>query len=96
MRRNTPGKNYYDRVKNFKQLIRDLKPGFTELIIHPSYRDKSNQFMSEKDMEMRDSEARIFQRDDFKVWLKRHKVKLISWRDIARVYDWDKVCVPEL
>ena len=73
---------YYDRT------LRDLGPGVTEVIIHVGYESEVPLDMRGDEpfgSAWRQQEFDFFTGATFKDLLKKHDIKLISWRDIARL-----------
>lgn len=85
------GTSYEDRFANYSDVIKNLEPGITQLIIHPSYHDPDFTFSSSVRHKKRDADARIFQSEEMRQFIKNENVKLIGWREIRDAYDWDNV-----
>ncbi len=86
--------NDYDSRKSFyKRLLVDLKPGVTQVIIHPMYKGGryGGMLFSNEDETCRDHEAYIFRDPEILAILQATGVRLITWREIQQAYDWSKV-----
>lgn len=75
----------YDRFKaDMKKLLASLKPGVTELIIHPSLpSEELNAFHAEP--EKRVMEHDLFLDSDMKAFLKESGIRLIRWRELQQL-----------
>ncbi len=85
---------YEVRKQKYINMIRNLKPGVTEVVLHPAYAD--DEFMRQILVEgsglwVRDHEARLLVDPEIARILAEEGVRLIGWREIQRAYDWDRV-----
>lgn len=75
----------YDVLKNnMKQLLHSLRPGVSELIIHPSYVTdelKAFHFQPEK----RGMEHQLFLDPEMTSFIKEEGIKLIRWRELQQL-----------
>lgn len=72
----------YDKMKiQLGQMLKNLRPGITQLTIHPSkLTDRLKSITS--CYHEREIEHRLLQDQDIQQWIERERIKLISWKDI--------------
>lgn len=78
------GESYESFKTDMKSLLASLKPGVSELIIHPSnVSDELNAFHREP--VKRGMEYEIFRDADVRQWIDEQGIKLIRWSDLQRL-----------
>jgi hypothetical protein len=81
------GSTFEERTENYLKMLKSLKPGLTQVIVHLS--DKSDEF--DTIIKLRPQEQRrywdpeILQSQPFKETLASENIVLVSWRDIQRI-----------
>src|SRR6266581_138774 len=69
--------------------LKNLKPGVTEFVIHPGYDDEelraATQERSTWGSAWRQRDYDVFTSDQFREVLAQQKIKLITWRELARM-----------
>jgi predicted glycoside hydrolase/deacetylase ChbG (UPF0249 family) len=87
-------KNYNERKAAYLEILRNLKPGVTQVIFHPAYADADFQkkiLSSNPEQILREWEANIFQDPEVKAEIERLGIQLIGWKKIQEAYRWDEV-----
>jgi predicted glycoside hydrolase/deacetylase ChbG (UPF0249 family) len=79
------GSDYATRKAAFHQFIRTLKPGVTELIVHLSGDEEEIRHISGS-WQNRYNELRITTDADTKALVEAEKVKLVGYRDLAKLW----------
>ncbi|MDQ1914125.1 polysaccharide deacetylase family protein [Paenibacillus sp. GD4] len=75
---------YSDTKEAAKQIIRDLKPGVTELVLHPSL-DTDELKAITPTWPVRRFEFDVFLDEEIKALLQEQEIKLIYWRDLKEL-----------
>jgi len=75
------GKTYEDKLENFYQQIRDLQPGITEIIFHPSTLTPGLQHTTGS-WQQRAWEAQMFSDPQVKEFLKREGIVFTNWKEM--------------
>jgi predicted glycoside hydrolase/deacetylase ChbG (UPF0249 family) len=70
-------------LTTFQDLIQNLPEGTWEFVSHPGYNDGDLQKISTRLRDSRETELAILTSDDVKVLLRKERVELISYRDLA-------------
>jgi predicted glycoside hydrolase/deacetylase ChbG (UPF0249 family) len=69
--------------------LKNLKPGVTEFVIHPGYDDEelraATRERSTWGSAWRQRDYDLFTSDQFREVLAQQKIKLITWRELARI-----------
>ena len=87
----TVAKNYRFKKNSdeFKRGLKSLKPGVTEFVIHPGFDDDelraATRERSTWGSAWRQRDYDFFTSNRFREILSHEKIKLITWRDLARV-----------
>jgi len=83
-----PGKTFKERKSSYDHFLKSLKPGVTQLIIHPGFLDDEMQGIMEEAPEglyRRDADTRYFSSPETKNLISKLGIKLIGWRDLLKV-----------
>lgn len=83
------------RREGFIKEFKNLKPGVSMMFFHPAYFGKKPPFPKSVVTE-RSADTKLFTDPAIKKILEDEGIKLITWRDIQKVYEWDKVYVPDI
>jgi predicted glycoside hydrolase/deacetylase ChbG (UPF0249 family) len=83
------GMTFDSRKASYMHLIRTLKPGITQLIVHPSLDFEG--YLSEKWQIRRLLDVKILEDKEFLQLLKDEGIKLTTWGAINKHYDWAKI-----
>ena len=71
----------------YSKVLRELKPGITEIIIHLGYEDSELKAVTvdhpDYGAAWREADFRFFTSEQFRFLLKRHDIQLITWREIG-------------
>jgi predicted glycoside hydrolase/deacetylase ChbG (UPF0249 family) len=81
---------YEARRQKYVDILKNLKPGVSQIIIHPAGESSS------PGEDVRLYEAKIFQEPAIADLIREQGIHLIGWKQIADVYPWDEVREPEL
>jgi chitin disaccharide deacetylase len=87
-------KTYGEQKAAYEKVLRNLKPGVTQIIIHPAYADddfKVKVISSKKSEIRRDFDARVFQDPDIRQLISDLHIKLFGWKDIQAVFPWQSL-----
>lgn len=87
------GRNAEERKKFILETLQNLKPGVTFIFMHPSYFEPNAPLPKDVIIE-RMADAQVMQDPELKTLANELNIKLINWRDIGRIYDWDNVSWP--
>lgn len=85
---------YAARKEAYLQIFRGLKPGVTEVILHPAYADATLErdvLRENPGQRLRDHEAKLMQDPDVLRTLRAQNIHLIGWREVQAVYPWDEL-----
>jgi predicted glycoside hydrolase/deacetylase ChbG (UPF0249 family) len=80
-----PGRAYSAHRKSLHDFIRNLKPGITELIVHLGMDDPEGRAVS-GNWQMRIDELKILIEPRFRTLLKEWKIKLFTYREMAKAW----------
>ena len=80
------GRTYEERKRQYHQMIRDLKPGLTEIILHLAGNDEEIRHVT-GNWEARWNELRIFTDADTKALIRDQGIKLVGYRPMARLWE---------
>lgn len=83
-----------ERNEQYKKIVQNLKPGVSVIILHPSFADfdfKVGVLSRDLSQIFRDHEAQLLLDTEFKDLLTQEGIRLISWKDLHRVYPWHRV-----
>ncbi len=75
------GNSYEEKIENFKQLIKSLKPGITEIIFHPSI-DTENLKSITGSWQQRVWEAEMFADPDLIKFFEEEGIIFTNWKEI--------------
>ncbi|WP_405082939.1 polysaccharide deacetylase family protein [Paenibacillus chitinolyticus] len=76
-----PGKDTDSVKTNAARLLRNLQPGVTELIFHPSFETEELKGITDTSP-VRQKEYEVFRDPDIRRILAKENIKLIKWRDL--------------
>jgi hypothetical protein len=79
------GKTYEEKKENFYKQIRDLRPGITELIFHPSTLSEGLHHITGT-WQQRAWEAQMFSDPEVKQFLEREGILFTNWKDMMKRY----------
>ena len=77
------GVTYKEKIENFKELIRSLKPGITEIIFHPSI-ETANLKGITGSWQQRDWEAKMFSDPDLIKFFKNEGIIFTNWKEMMK------------
>lgn len=80
------GDSYEEKKEKFYQQIRELEPGLTELIFHPSVETEGLRRITGS-WRQRVWEAQMFSDPEVKQFLEREKVIFTNWKEIMKRFD---------
>ena len=76
-------------VEFYRATLKDLKPGVTEFVIHPGFDDEELRAATREratwGAAWRQRDYDFFSSDEFREILAQQKIKLITWRELARL-----------
>ena len=75
------GETYEEKVKNFKALVKALKPGLTEIIFHPSVETENLKTILNS-WQQRVWEARMFSDPDLQQFFEDEGIVFTNWKEI--------------
>ena len=75
------GKSYEEVIVNFKNLIKDLDPGLTEIIFHPSMATENLKSITNS-WQQRSWEAQMFADKDLQAFFKKEGIVFTNWKEI--------------
>jgi len=78
------GDTHEDRRQNYIKLLRTLKPGVTELIIHCGYDNEELRAITNS-ASRRDGDRRIFTDPDIAALIRELNIEVISWRQFREM-----------
>ncbi len=78
------GKTHEERRENYLKMLRTLKPGVTELIIHCGYDNQELQAITNS-ASRRDGDRRIFSDPDVAALIRKLDIEIISWRRFRKM-----------
>ena len=90
---------YAERKAQYVNVVKNLRPGVTEIILHPAFADREFQqkILANSPGEIvRDHEANLLTDPDFKKLIEREGIHLIQLRDLQKVYPWADLREPQL
>ena len=82
------------RKAQYIDVLRKLKPGVSEIIVHAAYTDRDGQRERVANFPydvFRDHEAKIFQSEEIQEILRQEKIKVVGWAEIQKAYPWDQL-----
>lgn len=82
-------KTYEEKVEAFKQLIRSLRPGLTEIIFHPSVETENLKSITNS-WQQRVWEAEMFADDDLIQFFKDEGIIFTNWKEIMKRFNESK------
>ncbi|MEN8187557.1 MAG: polysaccharide deacetylase family protein [Bacteroidota bacterium] len=77
------GDTYKEKVENFKELIRDLKPGITEIIFHPSVETDNLKGITNS-WQQRVWEANMFSDPDLISFFEKEGILFTNWKEMMK------------
>lgn len=77
------GKNYDEKKNNFYKQVRDLRPGITELIFHPSTLSEGLRHITGT-WQQRAWEAQMFSDPEVKQFFEREGIQFTNWKDMMK------------
>lgn len=80
------GKTYEEKKEAFYQQIRDLRPGITELIFHPSTLSETMKHITGT-WQQRAWEAEMFSDPEVKQFLEREGILFTNWKDMMKRWE---------
>lgn len=90
--KNDPGPTA--RKAEYMAILKSLKPGVTEIAFHPAVADEEfarDNLRGSPGERVRNYEAEFLADPELRQLLEAESVRLITWREIQRAYDWEKV-----
>lgn len=82
-------KTYEEKVQAFKDLIKSLKPGLTEIIFHPSVPSENLKSITGS-WQQRNWEAEMFADPDLKQFFEEEGIIFTNWKEIMRRFEKTK------
>jgi predicted glycoside hydrolase/deacetylase ChbG (UPF0249 family) len=76
--------SYEDRKAKYIEVLRGLKPGVTEIIIHCGYDDAELRAITSSSG-LRDSDRRIFMDPDVRQAIEQQGIEVITWRQFREL-----------
>ncbi len=83
------GSTYAEKIENFKKLIRNLRPGLTEIIFHPSVETENLRTITNS-WQQRVWEAKMFADPDLIQFFKEEGIVFTNWKDIMSRFEKNK------
>lgn len=77
----TPGETYDEMKQGMMQMIRGLRPGITEIYIHPGFATEELKAI-QPDAPKRDMEARLFLDEEIRALIVSENVRMITWKEL--------------
>lgn len=74
--------SYEDVMEQLLGILRNLKPGISEILIHPGFATEELRSIMPRDFQKRDFEARLFLDDQVQETLAKENIHLVRWRDL--------------
>jgi predicted glycoside hydrolase/deacetylase ChbG (UPF0249 family) len=79
-----PGKNFAERKESYKNLLRNLKPGVTMLIVHLGMNDPELKAATNS-WEQRYGDFQSFTDPEIEALIKELGIKLTTWRELGKI-----------
>lgn len=77
----TPGETFDDMKQGMIKMLRDLRPGITEIFIHPGFATEELKAI-QPDAPKRDMEARLFLDEEVRETIKKENIRMITWKEL--------------
>jgi predicted glycoside hydrolase/deacetylase ChbG (UPF0249 family) len=77
------GKTYEERKREYHEVLRSLKPGVTQIIIHPALLSPELEAIAGTAVQ-RDADVKVFTDPDTKALIEQQDIKLVTWRELGR------------
>ena len=81
--------SYEEKVESFKQLIRTLRPGITEIIFHPSVETENLKSITNS-WQQRIWEAKMFSDPDLKQFFEEEGIIFTNWKEMMKRFNDSK------